>query len=99
MHEYGTALRGEVWAVLLLQTLHVGDVAEEHGVLPARIDLARARNGVLPDVVERPVRGENLISPAAEEEIEPLLEDMADLFAKHSIEVGHHPAAELEAPG
>src|SRR6266849_5396492 len=113
MHEFGTALRDEVSAVLLLQTLHVGDVAEEHRALPARIDLARARNGVFLDVLEqfrdaavgrifvvvRPVRGENLVGLAAEEEIELLLEDAVELFAKLLIEIGHLPAAELEALG
>src|SRR5216117_1128682 len=110
MHEFGTALRDEVRAVLLLQTLHVGDVAEEHRALPARIDLARARNRVLLDLVEqfrdaavghifvvvRPVRGENLVGLAAEEEIELLLEDAVELFAKLLIEIGHLPAAEIE---
>src|ERR1700730_9836698 len=57
----------------------------EHRALPARIDLARARHRVLLDLVEqfrdaavgrtfvvvRPVRGENLVGLAAEEEIEP----------------------------
>src|SRR5258706_13741559 len=112
MHELGTALREEVGAVLLLQTLHVGDVAEEDCVLPARIDLARARNRVLLDLVEqfrdaavgrmfvvRPVRGKNLVGLAAEEEIELLLEDAVELFAKLVIEIGHLPAAELEALG
>ena len=28
--EFGTALGDEVWAAFLLQTLHVGDVAQEH---------------------------------------------------------------------
>src|SRR6266550_1196749 len=38
--EFGTALGDEVWAVFLLQALHVGDVAQEHRARPARIDLA-----------------------------------------------------------
>src|SRR5229473_7127431 len=108
MHDFGTALRDKVRAVLLLQTLHIGDVGEEHRALPARIDLARARNRVLLDLVEqfrdvavvvRPVPGENLVGPAAEEEIELLLEDAVELFAKLLIEIGHLPAAELEALG
>src|SRR6266850_6927472 len=109
MHEFGTALRDEVRAVLLLQTLHVGDVAEEHRALPAGIDLARARNRVLLDLVKqfrdaagrifvRPVPGANLVGLAAEEEIE-VLEDAVELFAKLLIEIGHLPAAELEALG
>src|SRR5207302_3170915 len=38
--EFGTALGDEVRAVVLLQALHVGDVAQEHRARPARIDLA-----------------------------------------------------------
>src|SRR5712692_6041910 len=112
MHEFGTALRDKVRAVLALQTLHSGDVAEEHRALPARIDLARERNRVLLDLVEqfrdaavgrifvgvRPVPGENLVGPAAEEKIE-VLEDAVELFAKLFIEIGQLPAAELEALG
>jgi hypothetical protein len=41
MHEFGAALGDEVRAVLLPQTLHVGNVAQEHRALPARTDLAR----------------------------------------------------------
>ena len=54
MHELGTALRDEVGAVLLFQTLHVGDVAEEHRALPARmrrtsrIGIRTARSGQPP---------------------------------------------------
>src|SRR5438034_3861562 len=84
----------EVRAVLLLQTLHVGDVAEEHRALPAGIDLARARNRVLLDLVEqfrdaavrrifvvvRPAPGENLVGLAAEGQIEPLLGHSGRLF-------------------
>src|SRR5258705_7148980 len=44
-----------------------------------------------------PVRGENLVGPAAEQEVEFLLEDAVDLFAARLIEIGHRPAAELEA--
>src|SRR5205814_1972211 len=113
VHELGTALRDEVRAVLLLQTLHVGDVAEEHRAPPARIDLARARNRVLLDLVEQfrdaavgrifvivwPVRGENLVGLAAEEEIELLLEDAVELFARILSEIGHLPSAEPEALG
>src|SRR5690242_4253373 len=101
MHEFGTALRDEVWAVLLLQTLHVGDAAEEHRALPARIDLARARHRVLLDLVEQlgdaamcaafivvgPVRGENLVGLAAEQEVELLVEEAIELFAKLVIEI------------
>src|SRR5438309_12047621 len=38
--EFGTALGDEVRAVFLLQALHGGDVAQEHGARPARLDLA-----------------------------------------------------------
>src|SRR6266849_6949980 len=93
--EFGTALGDEVWAVFLLQTLHVGDVVQEHGARPTRIDLARARNRVLLDVLEQlgdaamgsvffvvgPVRRENLVGLAAEQEVELLLEEAVDLFA------------------
>src|SRR5947199_3692037 len=113
MHELGTALRDEVRTVLLLQTLHVGDVSEEHRAPPARIDLARARNRVLFDLVEqfrdaavgrifvvvRPVRCERLVGLAAEEEIELLLKEAVELFARLLSEIGHLPAAELEALG
>ena len=50
-------------------------------------------------VVVGPVRRENLVGLAPEQEIELLLEDAVDLFAEHLIEIGHHPAAELEALG
>src|SRR5512143_2193714 len=111
--EFGAALGDEVRAVFLLQALHVGDVAQDYGARPARIDLARARDHVLLDVVEQPgdaavggvfvvvgpVPREDLVGLAAQQEVEFLLEDAADLFAARSIEIGHRPAAELEAPG
>src|SRR5688572_5786618 len=50
-------------------------------------------------VVVGPVRGENLVGLATEQEIEFLLEDAVELFAELLIEIGHHPAAELEALG
>ena len=77
-------------------------------------DLARARNRVLLDVVEqlgdaamrsvfvcviRPVSGENFVGFAAEQEVELLVEKTVQLFAKLLIEIGHLPAAELEALG
>src|SRR5262245_24693225 len=46
-----------------------------------------------------PVRGENLVGLAAEQEVEFLLEDAVDLFEGLLIEIGHRPAAELEAFG
>src|SRR5687768_4804894 len=46
-----------------------------------------------------PIRGENLVGLAAEQEVEFLLEDAVELFAELSIEIGHRPAAELEALG
>src|SRR5947207_6679659 len=46
-----------------------------------------------------PVRGENLVGLAAEQEVEFLLEDAVELFAELSIEIGHLPATELEALG
>src|SRR3989440_12163701 len=45
-----------------------------------------------------PVRGENLVGLAAEQEVE-VLEDAVDLFAELLIEIGHRPAAESEALG
>src|SRR5688500_13182754 len=50
-------------------------------------------------VVVGPVPGENLVGLAAEQEIEFLLEDAVELFAELLIEIGHRPAAELEALG
>src|SRR5687768_921372 len=50
-------------------------------------------------VVVGPVPGENLVGLAAEQEVEFLLEDAVELFAELLIEIGHHPAAELEALG
>jgi hypothetical protein len=78
------------------QALDVGDVAQEHRALPARIDAARARNRVLPDrleelrdsamgsvfVVVRPIRGENLVGVAAEQEIEFLAEEAVEFLAE-----------------
>src|SRR5712671_4465951 len=46
-----------------------------------------------------PVRGENLVGLAAEQEVEFFLEDAVELFAERLIEIGHLPAAELEALG
>src|SRR5688500_12652204 len=46
-----------------------------------------------------PVCGENLVGLAAEQEVECLLEDPVELFAELLIEIGHRPAAELEALG
>src|SRR5262245_21642634 len=48
-------------------------------------------------VVEGPVACESLIRLAPEQEIELFREDTVYLFAEHLIEIGHHPAAELEA--
>src|ERR1700704_805284 len=50
-------------------------------------------------VVVGPVRGENLVGLAAEQEVEFVLEDAVELFAELLIEIGHLPAAELEALG
>src|SRR5438445_2865980 len=50
-------------------------------------------------VVVGPVRGENLVGLAAEQEVELLVEEVVDLFAEPLIEIGHLPAAELEALG
>src|SRR6266581_2565487 len=50
-------------------------------------------------VLVGPVRGENLVGLAAEQEVEFLLEDAVELFEGLLIEVGHRPAAELEALG
>src|ERR1700716_4300985 len=50
-------------------------------------------------VVVGPVRGENLVGLAAEQQVELLLEDAVELFAERLIEIGHLPAAELEALG
>src|SRR4051812_15134674 len=50
-------------------------------------------------VVVGPVRGENLVGLAAQQEVEFLLEDAIELIAKLFTEIGHHPAAELEARG
>src|SRR2546421_6268738 len=46
-----------------------------------------------------PVRGENLVGLAAEQEVEFLLEDAVYLPPELLIEIGHRPAAELEALG
>ena len=50
-------------------------------------------------VVVGPVCCENLIGLAPEQEVALLLENTVDLFAEHFIEIGHYPAAELEALG
>src|SRR3979411_1942899 len=50
-------------------------------------------------VVVGPVRSENLVGLAAEQQVEFLLEDAVELFAELLIEIGHLPAAELEALG
>src|SRR5258708_30339644 len=50
-------------------------------------------------VLVGPVRGENLVGLAAEQEVEFLLEDAVDLFAALLTEIVHRPAAELEALG
>jgi hypothetical protein len=103
----------KIGAVFVPQALYVGDVAQEHRALPARIDPARARNRVLLDLLEelrdaamgsvfvvvRPIRRENLVGLAAEQEIEFLTEEAVNFLAELLIEIGHHPAAELEPPG
>src|SRR5918993_193590 len=113
MHEVSTALGNQVRAFLLPQTFYVGDIAQQHRALPARVDIARARNGILLNRVEQlcdaairaafivigPVRGENLVGLAAEQEIELLLKEAIDLFAEHLIEIRHPPSAELKALG
>jgi len=43
--------------------------------------------------------GENLLGLAAEQEVEPLVEEEIALFAKLFIEIGHLPAAALVALG
>src|SRR5829696_6576330 len=48
-------------------------------------------------VLVGPVGGENLVGLAAEQEVEFLLEQAVDFFAANLVEVGHRPAAELEA--
>src|SRR5437867_6605672 len=50
-------------------------------------------------VLVGPVPGENLVGLAAEQEVEFLLEDTVELFAELLTEIGHRPAAELEALG
>src|SRR4029434_504871 len=74
---------------------------------------ARARHCVLPDLLEQlrdaamgsvfvvvgPIRRENLVGLAAEQEIESLTEEAVKFLAELLIEIGHHPAAELEPPG
>src|SRR5688572_33380050 len=50
-------------------------------------------------VIVRPVSNENLVGLPSEEEIKPFLEEAIELFAKLLIEIGHRPAAELEALG
>jgi hypothetical protein len=46
-----------------------------------------------------PVSGENLVGFPTEQEVELLVEEAVQLFAKLLIEIGHLPAAELEALG
>ena len=41
--EFGATLGDKIGAVFVPQALYVGDVAQEHRALPARIDPARAR--------------------------------------------------------
>src|SRR5688572_31419908 len=50
-------------------------------------------------VVVRPIRRENLVGLAAEQEIEFLTEEAVKLLAELLIEMRHHPATELEPPG
>src|SRR5216117_3592530 len=50
-------------------------------------------------VLVGPVPGENLVGLAAEQEVELLVEEVVDLFAALLTEIGHRPAAELEALG
>jgi hypothetical protein len=89
MDEFGATLGDKIGAVFVPQALYVGDVAQEHRALPARIDPARTRNRVLLDLLEelrdaamgsvfvviRPIRRENLVDLAAEQEIEFLTEE------------------------
>ena len=50
-------------------------------------------------VVVRPIRRENLVGLAAKQEIEFLTEEAVNFLAELPIEIGHHPAAELEPLG
>src|SRR4051812_35528488 len=50
-------------------------------------------------VVVGPIRSENLVGLAAEQEVEVLLEDAVNLFAELPTKIRHHPAAELETFG
>src|SRR5882672_3757978 len=50
-------------------------------------------------VVVRPIRRENLVGLAAEQKIEFLTEEAVKFLAELLIEIGHHPAAELEPLG
>src|SRR5436309_3071434 len=63
------------------------------------VQLAAAWDLLRNGAVVGPVRGENLVGLAAEQEVEFLLEDAVELFAELLIEIGHRPAAELEALG
>ena len=96
MDEFGAPLGDKIGAVFVPQAFNVGDVAQEHRALPARIDAARARNRVLLDhleqlrdaamesvfVVVRPIRRENLVGLAAEQEIEFLTEEKVKFLAE-----------------
>src|SRR5688500_489737 len=93
MDEVGAALGDKTGAVFVPQAPYVGDAAQENRALPARIDHARARNRVLRDLLEelrdaaiwsafvvvRPIRRENLVGLAAEQEIEWLAEEAVEL--------------------
>src|SRR5207244_12978081 len=109
----GAALRVKIGAGFVPQVLYVGDGAQDHRALPARIDPASARNRVLLDLLEelgdaamgsifvvvRPIRRENLVGLAAEQEIEFLTEEAVKFLAELLIEIGHLPAAALEPLG
>ena len=46
-----------------------------------------------------PIRGENLVGLAAEQEVAFLLEDAVELLAELLVEIGHRPATGLETLG
>src|SRR5262249_7350294 len=112
LQQVARALYQEVGAVLGLEHLQRCDdvVAQQPAVLPGELGLG-ARRDIFRDPVEEggdrvvwigdvgPVRREDLVGLAAEQQVERAAKDLAHGAAERRVEVRRGPAAEREAAG
>src|SRR5579862_3364554 len=112
LKQFARSLREQVGAILALQRLERRDrvIAQPPAVLPGQIRV-RTRGDVFRDPVEQPgdrvvrvgdvgpVRREDVVGLAAEQQVERPAEDIAHGAAQRLVEMGGGPAAEGEAAG